>query len=258
MSRDNNEVISSLQNEVEDELALELKVRRTGTKKKARELAKYLRDEHPDYAYLKGLFHQLRLELNISVPHSSRKLPYVPSDEEITRYYEVVWQSQKFGDIVLIKTLLYTGVRVSELVNIRLVEVDLEQQQIRINHAKGAKDRVVPFPASFKEVMGLHIQALNQKKATFLFESRWKKKYSERGVRKMLERYSQLAGLARPISPHKLRHFLLTWLKKQGIDDALIQPYSGHTSRQSLEIYSKLAIGEAQKEYNTVIGRFPV
>jgi integrase/recombinase XerD len=134
----------------------------------------------------------------------------------------------------------------------------LELQQIRINHAKGGKDRVVPFPASFKEVMGLHIHSLNQKKATFLFESRWKKKYSERGVRRMLERYSQLAGLARPISPHKLRHFLLTWLKKQGIDDGLIQPYSGHTSRQSLEIYSKLAIGEAQKEYNTLIGRFPV
>ena len=54
----------------------------------------------------------------------------------------------------------------------------------------------------------------------------------------------------RSISPHKLRHFLFTWLKKQGIDDALIQPYSGHESRQTLEIYSKLSINEAQKEYN--------
>jgi integrase/recombinase XerD len=60
------------------------------------------------------------------------------------------------------------------------------------------------------------------------------------------------------MSPHKLRHFLLTWLKKQGIDDALIQPYSGHESRQSLEIYSNLAITEAQKEYNGVISQFPV
>ncbi|WP_028778599.1 tyrosine-type recombinase/integrase [Shimazuella kribbensis] len=60
------------------------------------------------------------------------------------------------------------------------------------------------------------------------------------------------------ISPHKLRHFLLTWLKKQGIDDALIQPYSGHASRQSLEVYSKLAIAEAQGEYERVILEFPV
>lgn len=48
---------------------------------------------------------------------------------------------------------------------------------------------------------------------------------------KILARYSQAAGFAQPISPHKLRHFLLTWLKKQGIDDAAIQPYSGHASR---------------------------
>lgn len=66
------------------------------------------------------------------------------------------------------------------------------------------------------------------------------------------------AGLERPISPHRLRHFLLTWLKKQGIDDALIQPYSGHASRQSLEIYSRLAIVDAQEEYDRAIGRFPV
>ncbi len=49
-----------------------------------------------------------------------------------------------------------------------------------------------------------------------------------------------------------------TGLKQQGIDDALIQPYSGHASRQSLEVYSRLAIGAAQAEYNSVIGRFPV
>ncbi len=48
------------------------------------------------------------------------------------------------------------------------------------------------------------------------------------------------------MAPHRLRHFLFTWLKTQGIDDALIQPYSGHTSRQSLEIYSKLALTDAQ------------
>jgi len=60
------------------------------------------------------------------------------------------------------------------------------------------------------------------------------------------------------MSPHKLRHFLLTWLKKQGIDDALIQPYSGHESRKSLEIYSKLSIADAQQEYNKAINKFPI
>ncbi len=80
----------------------------------------------------------------------------------------------------------------------------------------------------------------------------------DRGVRKLLQRYATAAGLTHPISPHGLRHFLLTWLKKQRIDDALIQPYSGHASRQSLEIYSRLAIGEAREAYETVMHRFPV
>jgi integrase/recombinase XerD len=74
----------------------------------------------------------------------------------------------------------------------------------------------------------------------------------------MLRRYADVAGIEKAISPHKLRHFFLLWLKKQGIDDALIQPYSGHDSRQSLEIYSRLAIAEAQKEYNNVIEDFPI
>lgn len=83
------------------------------------------------------------------------------------------------------------------------------------------------------------------KGAAYLFESSWKKKYTDRGVRKILKKYSDLAKMKQSISPHKLRHFLLTWLKAKGIDDALIQPYSGHSNRQSIEVYSKLAITEA-------------
>lgn len=97
--------------------------------------------------------------------------------------------------MVLIKTLFYTGVRVSELVAIRLDEVDIERCQIRIT---------------------------------------------------------------RSMSPHKWRHFLFTWLKKEGIDDALIQPYSGHATRQSLEIYSRLSLTDAQPSYNQAMERFPI
>jgi len=231
---------------------------RTPAKQKARELARYLRGERPDYEYLKQVVRHLRAELEIAIPHQPQRLPQVPSDEEIRRYYETVWRTRNFGDMVLIKTLLYTGVRVSELVNIRLSEVDLDRCQIRITQGKGNKDRVVPFPDPFKETLGMHMEQLRKKGATYLFESSWKKRYSDRGVRRMLERYAEAAELSHNISPHQLRHYLFTWLKKQGLDDALIQPYSGHASRQSLEIYSRLAIGEAQQEYDQVIGRFPV
>ena len=231
---------------------------RTPAKQKARQLAKHLRTERPDYLYLREVFRHLRAELGVAVDHAPKRLPVVPTEDEIRRFYEVVWQGRRLGDVVLIKTLLYTGVRVSELIAIRLAEVDLDRCQIRVTAGKGGKDRVVPFPVAFKETLALHMAAMARQGATHLFESNWKKPYSDRGVRKILARYAEEAGITQPISPHKLRHFLLTWLKKQGIDDALIQPYSGHASRQSLEIYSRLAISEAQAEYEQVIARFPV
>ncbi|MEK5400654.1 tyrosine-type recombinase/integrase [Paenibacillus sp. FSL K6-2859] len=232
--------------------------RRTSPKRKAKELAKYIRAERPDYAYLKSLFQHLRAELEVEVPKAAKKLPYVPTEEELKRYYDVIWQAKNFQDMMIVKTLLYTAVRVSELINIKLVDVDFRYCQIRINSGKGKKDRIVPFPHSFKEMLAMHADSMKKKQAVYLFESSWKKKYTDRGIRKILAKYSEAAGMTQNLSPHKLRHFLLTWLKKQGIDDALIQPYSGHESRKSLEVYSKLAITDAQEEYNEVINRFPI
>jgi integrase/recombinase XerD len=77
-------------------------------------------------------------------------------------------------------------------------------------------------------------------------------------VATMLARYAERAGLAHNMPPHRLRHFLFTWLKAHGIDGALIQPYSGHSSRTSLEIYSRLALTDAQHTYDGVIDQFPV
>jgi len=231
---------------------------RTPPSKIAKQLIKYLRPQRPDYNYLRDLFRHLRKELDISVTTTPKKLPLVPTEEEIKKYYEAVWQEKNTQHMVMIKTLLYTGIRVSELIRVKISDIDLERCQIRINKGKGGKDRIVPFPISFREILSMYITQIQEKKAVYFFESSWKKAYSDRGIRKILMKYTRAAGIESSVSPHKLRHFLLTWLKKQGIDDALIQPYSGHESRQSLEIYSRLSIQEAQQEYNENIGKFPV
>ncbi len=233
-------------------------IKRTPVRQKAKQFVKSLRQEYPDYDYLRELFRHLRNELSIEVTHKAKKLPYVPTEEEISKYYKVVWQARNMQHVVMIKTLLYTGVRVSELVNIKLNDVDSDGCQIRIIEGKGKKDRIVPFPNNFKEILALYIVSMKARGAVYLFESSWKKSYTDRGIRKILAQYTKEAGIEESISPHKLRHFLFTWLKKQGVEDALIQAYSGHGSRQSLEIYSKLSIGDAQKEYDNVIKKFPV
>jgi len=235
--------------------------KRRPAKQIAKVFAKHIRKERPDYLYLKEVFRQLRNELNVKVITKPKRLPYVPSEEEMKLYYKNVWQARNMQHMVLIKMLLYTGLRVSEIINVKLDDIDLEACQVHVQKGKGNKGRKVPFPSTFKEILAFHIDTVRKEKGKeveYLFESSWKRLYTTRGIRKILNKYTEEAGMKRSISPHKLRHFLFTWLKKQGIDDALIQPYSGHESRQSLEVYSRLSIGEAQKEYNKVIERFPV
>jgi len=233
-------------------------IKRTPARKKAQWLAKALKSEKPDYDYLRELFRHLRKELQVEVTECPKRLPIVPTEAEIQKYYQAVWKSRNMKHVVMIKTLLYTGVRVSELIKIKLSEIDFDRCQLRITEGKGKKDRIVPFPNDFKETLAMHAHSVKSKGGNYLFESSWKRPYTDRGIRKILTIYTQEAGIEYSISPHKLRHFLFTWLKKQGIEDAMIQPYSGHESQQSLEIYSKLSIGNAQTQYDNVIEKFPV
>lgn len=231
---------------------------RTPTKEVVSKVVKILRNERPDYIYLRDLFKKIREEFAIEVETQTKRLPYVPTEEEIKRYYEVVWQSRETKHMILIKILLYTGVRVNELVNIKLQDIDYDSCQIRINLGKGSKDRIVPFPLGFRETLMLYAKNEETSGAIYLFESNRKKAFTTRGIRKILANYAKKANIAQSLSPHKLRHFLFTWLKKQGVDDALIQPYSGHETRQSLEIYSKLSLNDSQGAYNEIIDKFPV
>lgn len=238
---------------------------------KAKQIAALLKTANPDYFYLKELFRQLRKELKIEVQNKPKNLPYVPSEEEIKKYYDAVWHSQNVKHMIMIKTMLYTGVRVGELIAIKIGDVDLKECQIRINNDKKTKtlkstkqskektkNRIVPFPASFKEGLSAYIKNIKNEKAEYLFESSLKKPYSVRGIRSILASYTSRSNMEHTVTPHKLRHFLFTWMKKQKIDDTLLHAYSGHEFKQSLEIYSKLSIADAQTAYNHFIKGFPV
>ena len=232
---------------------------RTPVREKAKYFCKHLKKENPDYNYLRELFRHIRKNLNVEVESGKeKKLPYVPTEEEINKFYDTVWKSRNMKHVVMIKTLLYTGVRVSELVKIKISDIDLDHCQIKVVQGKGKKDRIVPFPNTFKEMLAVHLENIKKNDAKYLFESNWKKAYSDRGIRKILMKYTNEAGIEHSISPHTLRHFLFTWMKKKGVDDALIQPYSGHDSRQSLEMYSKLSLGDCQPEYEKRIKDFPI
>jgi len=98
-------------------------------------------------------------------------------------------------------------------------------------------------------------------KGLYLFETAQKQPYTDRGIRKMISIYSQKAGLENMVNPNALRTFWLSWLKQQGIGDAMLQPYSGHKKRSSLELYDPdqpLKIEDVQAQYEFVMQRLPI
>ncbi len=90
---------------------------------------------------------------------------------------------------MIVKTLLYTGARVSELINIKLTDVDFNHCQIRINKGKGNKDRIVPFPQSFKELLAMFTDSMAKKQAVYYLNPRGRRNIQT------LEVYSKLAIL---------------------------------------------------------------
>lgn len=233
-------------------------IKRTPARVKAKELATLLRKEFPDYDYLREVFRGLRKELNIAVVRKQKELPYVPTEAEIKQYYDAVWKSRKMKHVVLIKMLLYTGIRVSELIHVKILDIDFDRCQIRVAGLRGKQDRIVPFPNSFAEILAMHAETIKKRKGEYLFESTWRKPYTDRGVRKILTRYTEAAGITSSLSPKRLRYFLVNWFKKQGLEDAFIKTYTSDESEQSIEKYVKISINEAKDVYENAIGRFPI
>lgn len=112
---------------------------RTNPHKKALQIAKYFRHENPDYNYLRAVFQELRQNLNVKVTTAPKKLPYVPTESELKKYYEVIWQSKNMQDMIIVKTLMYTGIRISELIRLKIQDVDFDRCQLRIVAGKEKK-----------------------------------------------------------------------------------------------------------------------
>ena len=115
-------------------------IKRTPAKQKAKILAKYFRSECPDYFYLKSVFRHLRNELEIQVATTPKRLPYVPMEKEIQKYYETVWETRNMQHMVIIKILLYTGVRVSEL-ELNRFAVTLHRNTSVFNFSRAISER---------------------------------------------------------------------------------------------------------------------
>lgn len=236
------------------------KINRTPVREKAKQIAPLLSQEQPDYDYLRQLFRHLRKELSVSVPKTEKTIKKIPSQEDIEKFYNTLKNDSHSKNKIMLQTLLYTGVRVCELIAIKITDVDFKTCQIQIQKGVRGQKRVVFFPSTFKELLEKQAFGIKMRGGAYLFESSWNKPYTDRGIRKIMSLYSKKANIESPLSPNTIRTFLLSWLKEQGIEDDMLLLYSGHESRYALDQYNKnekLGIDEIQSEYESTIQKLP-
>jgi len=189
------------------------------------------------------------------------RLPELLTDQELTSFYDTVFSSRDrkhVKHVVMIKLLIYTGVRNTELARIRLTDVDLDGLRIRIEQGKGNKDRYVLIPSSFRGELMQYIENQKEKMAMYLFESNRLKPYSTRRIRQLVKNYAKSSGITKRVYPHLFRHQIITYLTKQGIISPKIQLLSGHSTENNLAIYRDLALSDVANEYEEVMKSFPI
>jgi integrase/recombinase XerD len=206
-----------------------------------------VRREHVDYAGFIDICQRVRKAVGLRKTKSAYKLPQILSDADLARFFQAIQETANVEHELMLRFLLFTSLRVSELVNIKTSDVDLGNCKAFIRQGKGSKDRYILFPASLRMTLATHMKA-NPRNA-YLFESGQHRAYSPRRIQQLVKLYQERAGITVRMHPHLMRHQFLTWLTKQGLPDSQIQLLSGHSSKKSLEIYQHLSLESVEQAY---------
>ncbi len=172
---------------------------------------------------------------NIVRPRRENTLPSVFSKEEVKKIVESAGNSKHR---LVLKCLYGMGMRVSEVVNLQVRDIDFGRNIVKISCSKGNKDRYVMLPSSLKAELTNYISL--EKSETHVFSGR-KGKYTIKTVQKIFENSLRKSGIKKKASCHTLRHSFATHLLEDGIDIRYIQALLGHSRLQTTQIYTHVA-----------------
>jgi len=177
------------------------------------------------------------LAISIPRPRKEHKLPVVLSQKEVIKILTSV-KNEKHRAIL---TLIYSsGLRVGELVRLRIEDIDSERMLIHIRQGKGRKDRYTMLSKVALKVLRDYI--IRYKPETWLFPGGKEGKHlTERSVQRVFESALQKAGISKDVSVHSLRHSFATHLLENGTDLRYIQELLGHKSSKTTEIYTHVS-----------------
>ncbi len=174
---------------------------------------------------------------NIERPRKEGKLPKVISKEEIKM---IINCTNNIKHKCIVSLLYSAGLRRSEVINIKISDIDSKRMIIHINGAKGKKDRITLLSKTI--LKNLRVYVKKWKPAEFLFEGPNRTPYSGSSILRIVKNAAKKANIRLKVTPHMLRHSFATHLLEDGTDLRYIQVLLGHSSTRTTEIYTRVAI----------------
>jgi len=188
--------------------------------------------------------------INLITPKIDKKLPYFLYLQEVNKLIETPLKNTIFGirDRAILELLYGTGIRVGELVNLNICNIDLYEKTI-IVFGKGSKERILPLGNPSIRAIQEYLTSrnlfekkifVNKNDLEALFLNRLGGRLTTRSIRRIIIKYMKMAGLNKKISPHVLRHSFATHLLGGGADLRSVQELLGHKSLSTTQIYTHI------------------
>lgn len=190
----------------------------------------------------------------IDLPKIEKKLPDVWTQEEIDTLLKMeLKKPNDYRNKAILELLYATGLRISELINLEYVNLDLENDFLRIM-GKGKKERVVPIGEIAMDYLKLYLNEyrshfVKKEQNNYIFLNYLGNKLTRQGIFKILNEQQKVSGINKNISPHTLRHSFATHLLNNGVDLRIIQEFLGHDDISTTEIYTHVAKDKLKSDY---------
>ncbi|HBR10298.1 TPA: integrase [Candidatus Acetothermia bacterium] len=187
------------------------------------------------YFYSKVLKQPMKIA-GLPRPKKAKRLPVVLSEQEILK---ILAQIRSLKHQAIIMLIYSAGLRVSEVVRLKVGDIDGDRKMLRVKGGKGAKDRYTLLSEIALETLRSYYQVSRPRE--WLFEGQKKGHYSRRSVEKIIEHAIKKAGIQKKASVHTLRHSFATHLLEHGTDIRYIQELLGHSNIKTTQIYTHVA-----------------
>lgn len=192
---------------------------------------------------------------NVSRPKLTKHLPEYLTEEEVGKLLDVEVKSPyDYRNKTILELLYSSGIRISELVNIKTPNYDSEECLIRIM-GKGSKERIVPLGDYAVNIMNDYMNnyrpLINKKHTDYVFINNRGDKVSRQFIFKVIKKEALKKGIKKDISPHTLRHTFATHLLKNGADLRIIQELLGHENISTTQIYTHVTNNKLKSDYET-------